>query len=119
MGYTIDGNYIKALREVLPEEHVLTDEPMARHTTFRIGGKADVFVLPASIEELLEVLRLTKRYLPKKRTLATNGARNTTTVCSKRLFPSITQPQEIQNKTIKEQQHSGMQNLHFRMLFFT
>ncbi len=62
MGYTIDGNYIKALREALPEEHVLTDEPMARHTTFRIGGKADVFVLPASIEELLEVLRLTKRY---------------------------------------------------------
>ena len=62
MGYTIDGNYIKALREALPEKQVLTDEPMARHTTFRIGGKADVFVLPASIDELLEVLQLTKRY---------------------------------------------------------
>ena len=62
MGYTIDGNYIKALREALPEKQVLTDESMACHTTFRIGGKADVFVLPASIEELLEVLRLTKRY---------------------------------------------------------
>ena len=62
MGYTIDDNYIKALREALPKEQVLTDEPMARHTTFRIGGKADVFVLPASIEELLEVLKLTKRY---------------------------------------------------------
>ncbi len=62
MGYTIDGNYIKTLRETLTEEQVLTDEPMARHTTFRIGGKADVFVLPASIDELLEVLQLTKRY---------------------------------------------------------
>ena len=62
MRYTIDGNFIKALREALPEEQVLTDEPMARHTTFRIGGKADVFVLPASIEELLKVLLLTKRY---------------------------------------------------------
>ena len=41
MGYTIDDNYIKALREALPEEQVLTDEPMARHTTFRIGGNAD------------------------------------------------------------------------------
>ena len=62
MGYTIDDNYIKALREALPKEQLLTDEPMARHTTFLIGGKADVFVLPASIEELLEVLKLTKRY---------------------------------------------------------
>ena len=56
MGYTIDGNYIKTLRETLTEEQVLTDEPMARHTTFRIGGKADVFVLPASIDELLDDL---------------------------------------------------------------
>ena len=62
MGYTIDDNFIKAMRMELPEEQVLTDESMARHTTFRIGGNADVFVLPASIEELLAVLKLTKRY---------------------------------------------------------
>ena len=62
MGYTIDDNFIKAMRMELPEEQVLTDESMARHTTFRIGGNADVFVLPSSIEELLAVLKLTKRY---------------------------------------------------------
>ncbi len=62
MGYTIDDNFIKAMRMELPEEQVLTDESMARHTTFRIGGNADVFVLPASIEEFLAVLKLTKRY---------------------------------------------------------
>ena len=62
MGYTIDDNFIKAMRMELPEEQVLTDESMARHTTVRIGGNADVFVLPASIEELLAVLKLTKRY---------------------------------------------------------
>lgn len=62
MGYTIDDNFIKAMRMELPEEQVLTDESMARHTTFRIGGNADVFVLPASIEELLAVLKLAKRY---------------------------------------------------------
>lgn len=62
MGHAIDRNFIKALREVLPAEQVLTNEPMARHTTFRIGGNADVFLLPASIEELLEVLRLVKQY---------------------------------------------------------
>lgn len=62
MGYTIDDNFIKAMRMELPEEQVLTDESMARHTTFRIGGNADVLVLPASIEEFLAVLKLTKRY---------------------------------------------------------
>ena len=62
MGHTIDGNFMKALREAIPEERVLTDEPMAHHTTFRIGGNADVFVFPASIEELLHVLKLVKQY---------------------------------------------------------
>ena len=62
MGYTIDDKFIQAMRKELSEERVLTDESMARHTTFRIGGNADVFVLPASIEELLAVLRLTKQY---------------------------------------------------------
>ena len=51
MGYTIDDKFIQAMRKELSEERVLTDESMARHTTFHIGGNVDVFVLPASIEE--------------------------------------------------------------------
>lgn len=62
MGHMIDDNFIKALPKVIPEERILTNEPMARHTTFRIGGNADIFLLPASIEELLGVLRLVKQY---------------------------------------------------------
>ena len=62
MWYKIDDNFVKALHEIMPEEQILTDEPMARHTTFRIGGNADVFVLPASVEELLQILKLVKRY---------------------------------------------------------
>ncbi len=62
MGYMIDNNFIKALREMMPEEQIFTEEPMAHHTTFRIGGNADVFVLPASVEELLQILKLVKRY---------------------------------------------------------
>ncbi len=58
----MDENFIVALREATSEERVLTDEPMARHTTFRVGGVADVFVLPASADELLRVLDLTKQY---------------------------------------------------------
>ena len=33
------------------------DEPMARHTSFRIGGPAEVMVLPESAEELSAILR--------------------------------------------------------------
>lgn len=36
---------------------VLYDEPMERHTTWRIGGPADRFCTPGSISDLSEVLR--------------------------------------------------------------
>jgi len=36
---------------------VLRDEPMARHTTFRIGGPADIFVQPLDAADLAEVIR--------------------------------------------------------------
>ena len=32
--------------DIVGEENVHTDEPMSRHTTFRIGGNADYFVKP-------------------------------------------------------------------------
>ncbi|MBN2223857.1 MAG: UDP-N-acetylmuramate dehydrogenase [Deltaproteobacteria bacterium] len=31
---------------------VLFDEPMARHTSYRVGGPADVFIVPADIDDL-------------------------------------------------------------------
>ena len=34
------------------------DEPMCNHTTFRIGGSADYFIMPGSKEELTRVLTL-------------------------------------------------------------
>lgn len=37
------------------------DEPMREHTTFRIGGNADVYVLPSTIEELIEVIKAVKK----------------------------------------------------------
>lgn len=38
--------------------HVLVDEPMSRHTTFRIGGPADYFVTPSGKEEVRAVIEL-------------------------------------------------------------
>ncbi len=44
----------------LPALKVLREEPMARHTTFRIGGPARRLALPATAEELTELLELAK-----------------------------------------------------------
>lgn len=39
------------------ERHVLREEPMSRHTTWRVGGPAEVFFEPADAEELSSFLR--------------------------------------------------------------
>ncbi len=44
------------LQKILTEP-ILFDEPMARHTTIRVGGPADAIVSPASVEELQAVLQ--------------------------------------------------------------
>ena len=41
----------------LPGERLLRDEPMARHTTFRIGGAADLFFSAASVEEIQLIVK--------------------------------------------------------------
>ena len=37
------------------------DEPMAKHTSFRIGGNVEVFAMPKTREELAEILRISKK----------------------------------------------------------
>ena len=37
------------------------DEPMTAHSSFRIGGSADLYVVPANADEAADVLRLCAR----------------------------------------------------------
>ena len=53
-------NYMTSLQAVIPGERILPDEPMCCHTTFAIGGPADVLVLPHSVLELAEAVRLAR-----------------------------------------------------------
>lgn len=46
---------IQALKKYVPEENICLQEPMAGHTTFRIGGPADCFVQIESEEQLQKV----------------------------------------------------------------
>lgn len=47
-----------ALREAVPEIEIVAQEPMSRHTTFAIGGPADLFVVPKTTEQLAGALKV-------------------------------------------------------------
>ena len=49
---------MERLQEVAGTECVLGEEPMCRHTTFRIGGPADVFVAPDTVEKVAQGIRV-------------------------------------------------------------
>ena len=51
---------IEQLKQIIPEKYILENEPMKKHTTFRIGGPADIFAAPESIEEIEAVCRFAK-----------------------------------------------------------
>lgn len=59
MGFMISEAVVKALQSFVPRENIRLQEPMAGHTTFRIGGPADCFVQLENEEQLKKV----KRYL--------------------------------------------------------
>lgn len=44
------------LRSIVGDDNVALDEPMSKHTSFRIGGSADLFVTPDDIDELRDVI---------------------------------------------------------------
>ena len=49
---------VTQFQEIAGTEQVLIQEPMKNHTTFRIGGPADYFVMPETAEEVQRVTEL-------------------------------------------------------------
>lgn len=52
----MDKVIIESLEAVVSGENLLIDEIMSRHTTFRTGGPASLFLRPKNIEEVREIL---------------------------------------------------------------
>ena len=48
----------RSIRERWPDVRLLTDEPMSRHTSFRIGGPAPLLIIPSGPETLEGICRL-------------------------------------------------------------
>ena len=60
------GSVNLSIKEILEKsklnkENLYYDEPMAKHTSFKIGGPADLFIKVDNIEELKETLDLSKQ----------------------------------------------------------
>ena len=50
----------EALRAILPPQFIRREEPLSKHTSFRIGGPAEWMVFPQNRQDLAELLRLAK-----------------------------------------------------------
>lgn len=57
----MNREFLEEIKQVLSEEQIWEDERMSRHTTFRVGGKADIFLQP-HCEQIAGVIRLCKSY---------------------------------------------------------
>ena len=57
--------FYNQLKELLPTAEIFYEEPMSKHTTFRIGGAADVFIKISEEEQLKTLIPyLTEKHIP-------------------------------------------------------
>lgn len=49
------NGWMEKLENCIPRSSILVQESMSKHTTFRIGGPADIFLEPENVEQLLSV----------------------------------------------------------------
>ena len=54
----MNQDFYTKLTDIVSKDNVKIDEPMKMHTTFRVGGPADFFVLPQTREEIRDIIRL-------------------------------------------------------------
>lgn len=51
---------IKNLEDIISKEKIRYNEPMNKHTTMKVGGPADIMVLPDTIDEMITVIKYAK-----------------------------------------------------------
>ena len=49
------------LKTFIPKEDIYLNEPMSKHTTFKIGGNADIFVKLKSVEQIEKTIETTRK----------------------------------------------------------
>lgn len=51
----------KQLKSRLPADGIRLDEPMSEHTSFKVGGPADIMVLPSTINQLITAVEVCRQ----------------------------------------------------------
>lgn len=54
----MNNDFRKEMEHILGENQVKVGESLSRHTTFKMGGEADYFVIPQSPEQIIELIKL-------------------------------------------------------------
>ena len=57
----MNQDIINALSDIIPKDYLFTNEKMSKHTTFRTGGAAKVFVCPENVEQLQKTVKLLEK----------------------------------------------------------
>ena len=57
MGAAVSKAFIDFLESIVAAENILLEEPMHKHTTFRVGGPAEVFVTVENKEQLEKIIK--------------------------------------------------------------
>ena len=60
-GNSVNQEFYEKLSKITGKEQILLQEPMKKHTTFRIGGPADYLVLPQTMEEIADIVKLCRQ----------------------------------------------------------
>jgi len=61
------------IEKIAGQENVKLDEPMKNHTSFKVGGPADILVTPVSVSQLSQILKIMQK---QKRSGVCYGQRN-------------------------------------------
>ena len=51
----------KKLKEYIKDEQIFINELMSKHTSFKVGGPADIFVKAKTLDELKQILKIAKQ----------------------------------------------------------
>ena len=51
---------MKEFEEILGTENVLYNEPMSKHTSFKVGGNVDIFLKVNSFDKLQKIIEISK-----------------------------------------------------------
>lgn len=58
----MEESFGKKLAEILSGEQFIFNAPMTEHTTFKIGGAADVLIFPSNVQEVAQIFKLIEEF---------------------------------------------------------